>query len=160
MFAVGFCWGLAFLARWETLPFFVVTLCFLAARLWYAGRSIRKCGGCLVAILGFALLFVPNAIYQSMARVSHGITGPSAISTFYASEGWVGDTKDEDEGFERAVKVYGPIEANGSNVFRAIARNPGALVARLRINVPRFMGLFAKMEFFDPASLQRLHRNG
>ena len=150
LFAVGLGWGLAYLARWETLLSFGVTLSILAWAMWSASRSLRGCVKCLPAVFGFALLFVPNAVYQKTAKARYGISGPSAISTFYASEGWVSGKVNEDDGFEQAVRIYGSMEANGSSVFRAIARNPGAVIARLRVNVPQFFGLFAQREFLDP----------
>ncbi len=150
LFSMGACWGLAFLTRWETLPFFVLTLGILAWGIWAASRSLRRFGKCVLAVLGFGLCFVPNVIYQKHVRNRYGISGPSAISTFYASEAWVSGRGDEDEGFQRAVRIYGSMEANGFSMFRAIARNPGAVFERLQVNVPIFLGLFAEREFFDP----------
>jgi hypothetical protein len=104
-------------------------------------------------VLGFAALFVPASAYESWAKSHYRIWGPSAVTTFYASEAWVTGTGDEDAGFADAQRKYGPLESNRFGILQAMAHNPVAFWARLRINVPRFFHLFMDRQFFDPVWL-------
>ena len=153
LFTTGVCWGLTYLARWETLPFFVITFGVLLYRSFMIGKDVRACAKCSVAALGFALLFAPAAIYQSWAKARFGIWGPSAITVFYASEAYVTGTGDEAAGFIESTRIYGSLEDNHFSLLRAIARNPDAFRTRLRINIPKFCRLFTDGQFFDPAWL-------
>lgn len=150
LLVAGVCWGFTYLARWETLSFFAVTLAVLAYATYAEKKDVRASVRCSFAVLGFAALLVPTAIYQSWAKARYEIWGPSAITTFYAAEAWVTGNGDEDAGFAEAVRKYGSLEANHFSMFRAMAHNPGALGARLRINIPKFLALFMDKEFFDP----------
>ena len=151
MFWAGCFWGLCYLARWETLLFFVVTAGFaISAR---APSQRARLARVMFLGLGFGLWFTPYTLYQSWARARYGIWGPSAITTFYASEAWVSGSGDEDAGFAAAERVYGTLESNHFSLLRAIARNPAGLRARLSVNIPRFLNLFTDREFFDPVWL-------
>jgi hypothetical protein len=153
LLCAGVCWGVTYCARWETLLYFVVTAGVLLYALHAAHKNFRSLARISMFVLGFALLFAPAIAYQSWAKARYRIWGPSAITTFYASEAWVTGTGDEDAGFAKAESLYGSLESNRFSLFRAIVRNPSALRARLGINVPRFLRLFADREFFDPAWL-------
>lgn len=150
LFVAGACWGLVWLARWETLPFFGITLAVLLYAAYAASKNPRALATCSFVVLGFAALFVPATIYQSWVKVHYGITGPSAITTFYAAEAWITGTGDEDAGFAAAVRKYGSLEANHSSVLVAIAHNPEAFWSRFRFNVRNFLHLFTGKDFFDP----------
>jgi hypothetical protein len=153
LLAAGVSWGLAYLARWEALLFFAIAAGFLLFALYGARKDFRALGSGALAVLGFAALFVPATAYETWAKSHYRIWGPSAITTFYASEAWVTGTGDEDAGFADAEHKYGSLESNRFNVLWAIARNPAAFGARLRVNVPKFFHLFLDREFFDPVWL-------
>jgi len=153
LLAAGLSWGLAYLARWEALLFFVIATGVLLCAMYSGKRDFRALGRGSFAVLGFAALFVPATIYESWAKSQYHIWGPSAITTFYASEAWVTGTGDEDAGFADAQRKYGPLESNRFGILQAIAHNPAAFWARLRINVPKFFHLFMDSQFFDPVWL-------
>jgi len=153
LFAAGLSWGFAYLARWEALLFFAISAGVLLCAMYTEKKDFRALGRGSFAVLGFAVLFVPANAYEIWAKSRYRIWGPSAITTFYASEAWVTGTGDEDAGFADAQRKYGPLESNRFGILQAVARNPAAFWARLRINVPKFFRLFLDRQFFDPAWL-------
>jgi hypothetical protein len=153
LLAAGASWGLAYLARWEALLFFAIAAGVLLCAIYAGKRDFRVLGRGSFAVLGFAALYVPATTYEIWVKSHYGIWGPSAITTFYASEAWVTGTGDENAGSADAERKYGSLESNHFNVLWAIARNPAAFWARLRINVPRFLHLYMDRQFFDPVWL-------
>ena len=153
LLAAGLWWGLAYLARWEALLFFVIATGVLLCATYIGKGYFRGLWRVSFAVLGFAALFVPASAYESWAKSHYRIWGPSAVTTFYASEAWVTGTGDEDAGFADAQRKYGPLESNRFGILQAMAHNPVAFWARLRINVPRFFHLFMDRQFFDPVWL-------
>lgn len=153
LFCAGICWGITYSARWETLLYAVVTAGVLLYALCAARTSVRPLAGIAAFLLGFGLLFVPAMLYQHWAKTRYNLWGPSAISTYYASEAWVTGAGDEDAGFAQAERLYGSLESNRFSLIRAITRNPAALGSRLATNVPKFLRLFASRDFFDPVWL-------
>ena len=147
----GILWGLAYLARWEALLVFVIATGVLLCPMYAWKADFRPLGrGFLHCWVG---ALVPATTYEHLAKLRYGIWGPSAITTFYASQAWVTGNGDEDAGFADAQLKYGPLESNRFGIPQAIAHNPAAFWARLRINVPRFFHLFMDRQFFDPAWL-------
>jgi hypothetical protein len=153
LLGAGVSWGLAYLARWESVLFFGIAAGALLCAIYGEKSHLRSLGRGSVAILGFAALYVPATAYDTWAKSHYGIWGPSAITTFYASEAWVTGIGDEMAGSAAAERKYGSLESNHFNVLRAIARNPAAFLTRLRINVPKFLGLYMDRQFFDPVWL-------
>ena len=102
LLAVGLLWGLAYLARWEALLFFVIATGILLCAMYAGKTDFRALRMGLFAVLGFAALFVPATTYEHWAKSRYGIWGPSAITTFYASQAWVTGNGDEDAGFADA----------------------------------------------------------
>lgn len=153
LLVAGLCWGLAYLARWEALLFFAIATGVLLCAIYAAKRDFRALGRGSFAVLGFAALFVPATAYEIRTKSHYRIWGPSAITTFYASEAWVTGTGDEDAGFAEAERKYGSLESNRFNVLLAIAHNPAAFGTRLRTNIPKFFHLFMDRQFFDPVWL-------
>lgn len=153
LWAAGLSWGVAYLARWEALLFFLIVIGTLLCATYIGKRDFRALPKVSVALLGFAVLFVPATAYENSVKSHYGIWGPSAVTTFYASQAWVTGTGDEDAGFANAQRKYGPLASNRFGVLQAIAHNPAEFWARLRINVPRFFHLFMDRQFFDPVWL-------
>ncbi|MGA2739154.1 MAG: hypothetical protein ABSG65_17080 [Bryobacteraceae bacterium] len=153
LLGAGIAWGLAYLARWESMLFFGIAAGALLCAIYTEQRHFTALRRGSFAVLGFAALYVPATTYAIWAKSRFGIWGPSAITTFYASEAWVTGTGDEMAGTAVAERKYGSLEANRFNVLRAIASNPGAFGARLRINVPKVLRLYMDRQFFDPVWL-------
>jgi len=159
LLAVGLCWGLLYVARWETLLLFAVTICVLLYAAFAKTKDPRALVNWSFAVLGFGMLFVPANIYQAWAKSHYGIWGASALSTFYTGEAWIINWSDplygnEDAGFDKAEQLYGSFESNHGSLLRAIAHNPAAFRARLKVNIPGFIALFFQdREFFNPVWL-------
>jgi len=153
LLAVGVSWGLAYLARWESVLFFAIVTGALLCALCAGQSMLQALWRCSFAVLGFAALYVPATTYEIWVKSHYGIWGPSAITTYYASEAWVTGTGDELAGSADAERKYGSLESNHFNVFWAIARNPAAFWTRLRINAPRFLSIYRDRQFFDPVWL-------
>ncbi len=153
LLATGVAWGVAYLARWEALFFFGITAVGLFAVVWGSGKSWRGALRIWPLAIGFALIWIPAGAYISGVKKRHDLWGPSAATTFYASQAWVNGTEDEDAGFAESQQLYGTLESNNFSIVRAIARNPTAFSARLDVNISKFSRLFRERKFFDRAWL-------
>ena len=140
-------WALAWYARPEAASAFVVTALFLLHSAWRA----RRLAPVLSFVAAFLLAAAPYLLYAQHARARHGITGASALTTFYASEAWVNGGGDEDAGFARAVARFGPVVEHGDSLARFLWRRPDAARERLAANLPALAALYAGGALFHPA---------
>ena len=138
MSLAGVSWAVTGLARPESVVAFLISGGFLLYASWRLRRVVA------VLWLGAAYLLVvgPYALYSGHVRAHYGIAGPSALTTFYASEAWVSGDGNEDAGFARAVARYGPAEEHGNSLIRFLARRPGAGYERVRRNLPGLLALY------------------
>jgi hypothetical protein len=153
LLAAGVAWGFAYLARWEAILFFAIVITALLCALYAGNRNFRVLWRASFAVMGFAALYVPATAYELWVKSHYGIWGPSAITTYYASEAWVTGNGDELAGSADAERKYGSLESNHFNVLWTIAGHPAAFWARLRINAPRLLHIYMDKRFFDPVWL-------
>jgi hypothetical protein len=148
----GGSWALAWLARPESAVAFVISGGFILHGSWKAGRMTNA----LCFAGAFLLVAGPYLLYSHRVRARYGIVGPSALTTFYASEAWIASDGNEDVAFRRATMRYGPIEQHGASLARFLWRHPEVGFERLRTNVPRLLALYTGGSFFHTAWLLAL----
>jgi hypothetical protein len=147
MSLAGAAWAVACHARPESAVAVVISGCFLL----HASRKIGRVVDVLWFAGAFMVVTAPYAVYSRHVRAHYGIVGPSALTTFYASEAWVNGDGDEDAGFVRASVKYGTTEQHGDSLVVFLWRRPEAGFERVRINVPVLLSLYRGGALFHVA---------
>jgi hypothetical protein len=148
----GALWGLAYLARAETI--FAAAVFFLMCGLvqFRAGRLRHA----LIPVATFLVFFVPYAAWVSISVKQHNLLAGKTIYQFYNSQGWSDPrpnppTDDiEKEGYIYAQELYGTPEENSESVLRAMVRNPQALLSRIDKNVQALYALAMNKAYVPP----------
>jgi ABC-type multidrug transport system fused ATPase/permease subunit len=145
---VGLLWGLAFLARPETIVFFGVTLFVSAVVYWRVHRSSRTVLRQLfLQALCFLLLYGPvMATYRHVQR-THDLIGQEPLMTYYAGEYFASNTPAADpdgEGYAASVRRYGDPSLYGHSFVRFALAQPDAVLTRIRQNIVQAIDLLSR----------------
>lgn len=139
MAGAGALWAFTYCARPDSVPGFAISCCFLFYIALRSGRASYP----LVAIVAFFLVITPYTIYGRYVQLHYGISGPSALTTFYASQAWVHGSGDEIAGYSESLDRYGDVERYRNSLVIFLWRHPDAGLSRLRANVPKLLQLYA-----------------
>jgi hypothetical protein len=135
----GISWAIAYYARPDAVILFAISCLFL---LFSTLRKHRPAQ--LLFVLGsFLAMLAPYNLYTRYVASHYGVTGPSALSTFYGSEAWANGSNDEEAGYSQAIDKYGAIEHYHDSLLLFLLRRPDVGLSRLRLNVPKLLELYA-----------------
>jgi hypothetical protein len=158
----GLLWGLTYLARPETLLFYVVTLLMSVIAFFPKEKLFFKAKFVLISAAAFMIAYAPYQVFIESAAHRFGLFGQSPIITFYNSEGWVafynseswtrrGPSVDvEGEGYKVALKKYGSLEDNDFSLIKTVSRHPHEFINRLKVNSRKFYAIYFDRLFFNP----------
>lgn len=150
--ATGFAWGLCYLCRSELLLFFGVLL---LIAWWIHVRRQLPFLRLLLLPAAFLVCFVPYNLHAEQVAQRDGLLIRKPLYGFYVSQGWVDPPPwvgpdIEADGYVYAQQLYGKPAENGESLLKAIARNPGALLRRVRLNLAGFYRHLVDPAFFAP----------
>ncbi len=139
MAGAGAFWALSYLARPDSLPAFAVSCCFLLYAAWRSASGAKF----LPAAFAFMVILAPYLLYNRYVKAHYGLSGPSALTIFYASEGWFDGSNNEVAGYARVVDRYGSVEQYGNSLAVFLWRHPDAMLLRMRGNLPKLAALYS-----------------